>query len=834
MASPPFFCRHGPGNSKNGYICATKSLRMLLRRLCSLSFSLLAVCEAAAQLSVDGYYPYAEPEERRPMLLTDSSLFYRAVRSAPDLYGETADFDLPQVAVRRRGAGWDAECAVLDGIELPYRYFTALRLLGAEQSKQPGTASIPGTVGREDGLRAFRFSGEMPLQPYYASVRFSGRSHLIGARVSATGELGRGWYGSVAADARTGRDLWVQGVFTHALTVGFRLARRFGEGHEVALLLVVPPSMQGTRLSSTEEAFALTGDPLYNPAWGFQNGKVRNSRVRRETVPLGMVVYRGELSPATSLRAALAVEAGVRSYSALGWYDARTPMPDNYRYLPSHTGDRETERAWRAGDERYTQIDWDALIARNRMAGGAAVYALEDRAGRTCDLRGSLLFTTRLAEGLALHYGVAGDRRAARYFKRMRDLLGAEYVVDIDQYLVDDDTYGNRLQNDLRHPDRTIRTGDRFGYDYELHRREVRLFVQAAYRSDRIEAGVAAEFGAATLFRRGRYEKELFPGAGSFGASRRMKFAPYTLKASFGRSFSPRSYLGISAMAAGAAPDAAELFFQPQYNNRTIDDPCAERRYAVEALFRRTGERLEWQATLFASASFDGVRTLRYYDDPAGRFCDLCVSGIARQALGAEVAARITLSPRWRVSLAASAGSYRHIRDPRVVVLSDADNTAVESGATSRMGDCRTGGAPGLAGCAGAGYYGPKGWGFRLSAGYAGARYVEASPLRRTERIVRLAGTTPESFAALTEQERLADAFTLDAALFRRIALGRSSLTATLMLRNLTGGTPRYDGYESLRIRMLHPGDATEYEPHATRYTSAYPRTFSLSLSWRF
>ena len=147
MASPPFFCRHGPGNSKNGYICATKSLRMLLRRLCSLSFSLLAVCEAAAQLSVDGYYPYAEPEERRPMLLTDSSLFYRAVRSAPDLYGETADFDLPQVAVRRRGAGWDAECAVLDGIELPYRYFTALRLLGAEQSKQPGTASIPGTVG---------------------------------------------------------------------------------------------------------------------------------------------------------------------------------------------------------------------------------------------------------------------------------------------------------------------------------------------------------------------------------------------------------------------------------------------------------------------------------------------------------------------------------------------------------------------------------------------------------------------------------------------------------------------------------------------------------------
>ena len=182
MASPPFFCRHGPGNSKNGYICATKSLRMLLRRLCSLSFSLLAVCEAAAQLSVDGYYPYAEPEERRPMLLTDSSLFYRAVRSAPDLYGETADFDLPQVAVRRRGAGWDAECAVLDGIELPYRYFTALRLLGAEQSKgreitvrqldavEHGALGIPPGAAAADGhLRQVEVGG--------LAVEIRGRAH---------------------------------------------------------------------------------------------------------------------------------------------------------------------------------------------------------------------------------------------------------------------------------------------------------------------------------------------------------------------------------------------------------------------------------------------------------------------------------------------------------------------------------------------------------------------------------------------------------------------------------------------------------------------------------
>ena len=184
----------------------------------------------------------------------------------------------------------------------------------------------------------------------------------------------------------------VEGVFTNALTASLRAAKRFGDDHNLSLTLIVPPSVRGTRLSSAEEAFRLTGDRLYNPAWGFQHGKVRNSRVRREFVPLAVFSYRMPVSQSTSLAADFSAEYGTRKYSALGWYDARTPMPDNYRYLPGYTGDRETEQAWRANDARYTQIDWDELIAQNRMAAGHAVYALEDRTERLGDLNFSALF----------------------------------------------------------------------------------------------------------------------------------------------------------------------------------------------------------------------------------------------------------------------------------------------------------------------------------------------------------------------------------------------------------------------------------------------------------
>ena len=807
----------------------------MLKSRCCLLFLLLPSLQAAAQSPDDEYYPYAEREERREVLTTDSAIFYRAVQGVSDLYGDHTDFNLPQVAHKRRGLDYRAARTSLSGVDLPYRYLSLLRLLGAGEERYAGLAPVPGEWGPAGGVRLFRFPEGEPLQPYLASVRFTDRNYLFGVKVAAAKTLGDGWSLSAAADARTGRDMHVEGVFTNALTAGLRLAKRFGEGHELSLLCIVPPSTRGTRLSSSEEAFSLTGDRLYNPAWGFQDGRVRNSRVRRETIPLAVVTYEVPLSPATSLTAAFGAEAGVSKYSMLDWYDARTPMPDNYRYLPSYAGDRETELAWRSNDTRYTQVDWDELIRRNRMAAGHAVYALEDRAERLCNLSANALLTTDVDGRLTLRYGVALRRENTRSYRQMRDLLGAEYITDIDRFLVDDDTYSNLLQNDLRHPDRTIRAGDRFGYDYTLTARTALIHAQADYRADRFRADLSAELGSGAVSRRGHYEKELFPGAQSYGRSRAMRFTPYAFRALAGWAFTPRCYLEAAVQADARIPAAEDLFYQPLYNNRTVDNPVPERTYAAELGWRLTGPVLDLQTTVFAVLTLDGTETRRYYDDTASVYCDMAVTGIGRLSYGIEAAADIRLSYRWRLSLAASAGRYKYARDPVVTVLSDVDNSAVDLRAVSRRGGCETGGAPQLTATAELAWFGSRGWGCRASAGYAGRRYVEPMPLRRTDRIAGQGGITREAFEAFTRQERLADAFTLDASLFKSFYFDRSRLTAALMLRNLLGDadTP-YGGYESLRVRRIRPGDDTLYTPHATRCTYAWPRSFYLTISYRF
>ena len=808
----------------------------MLRKFALTVVFLFVVCGAAAQLPDDEYYPYGTGyEQRTPIVLTDSSLFYRAIQTMPDLYGSISAFNLPYIALGRRGQHYSSEAASFSGLGISSRYFGSLRLLGAREERRAGIAALPEAIGGAGGVRTFRFPGALAEPSCHASVSFTDRNYLAGAKLAYARPAGRGWDVAAAVEARTGRDMHVEGVFTNALTAGFRAARHLGEGHTLGFLLIVPPSVRGTRLSSVEEAFRLTGDNLYNPAWGFQDGKVRNSRVRREFVPLAAATYCVRLSPATWLDMAAGAEYGVRKYSALGWYDARTPMPDNYRYLPGYTGDRETELAWRSNDARYTQVCWDELIARNRMAGGHAVYTLEDRAERIRNLGFDALFTTAPDERLTLRYGFSYRHTRTRSYKQMRDLLGADHITDIDQYLVDDDTYGNLLQNDLRHPGRTVREGDRFGYDYALSTREATVRLSAEYRSDRLRADVALALGDAVVLRRGYYEKELFPGTQSLGRSRRMGFTPYTVKALVGWAFSPRSYLEASAAAGAAVPDAADLFYQPLYNNRTVDDPAAGRFYAAELNFTRTGERLSLRITAFAVVTLDGIQSRRYYDDMAGVYSDMAVTGIGRMACGVEAAADLRLAYRWSLSLAASGGRYKYIRNPRVTVISDVDNSAVDTRAESHMGGCTLGAAPQLTACAELSYFGPRGWGFRASAGYAGLRYVEPVPLRRTARIARQGGITREMFDAFTHQERLGDAFTFDASLFKSFYFGHSRLTASLMLRNLLGDADTvYSGYESLRVRRIRSGDALYFAPHATRYTYAYPRSFYLTISYKF
>ena len=113
--------------------------------------------------------------------------------------------------------------------------------------------------------------------------------------------------------------------------------------------------------------------------------------------------------------------------------------------------------------------------------------------------------------------------------------------------------------------------------------------------------------------------------------------------------------------------------------------------------------------------------------------------------------------------------------------------------------------------------------------------------MRRTDRVSRQGSVSEEIFRRFTEQERLPDAVSVDMAAWKSFRLrgkradSYSRLIVTLSVKNLLGNENMvYSGRESLRIyRKSIAGDYL-YEPFPTRYTYAYPRTYYLSVTYRF
>lgn len=112
---------------------------------------------------------------------------------------------------------------------------------------------------------------------------FTDRRFRQGLRAGiATGTLGGGWAFAAAGTRRWGRDRHIRGVYADEWSLCLSLGRRLGAKNSLSAVFLMAPSERGLRSASTGEAFEASGDRLYNPAWGYQQGRVRPSRVRCE------------------------------------------------------------------------------------------------------------------------------------------------------------------------------------------------------------------------------------------------------------------------------------------------------------------------------------------------------------------------------------------------------------------------------------------------------------------------------------------------------------------------------------------------------------------------
>ena len=686
-------------------------------------------------------------------------------------------------------------------------------------------------------------------------VTLSTKGYNLGIIASSAHSVGEHWSICNESYLRTGRDLHVRGVYTNSAAVNTAAIYRPDSLSTLYIALLLSASDRALRKASYGEAFTLTKDNLYNPAWGYQAGRVRSANTIGQILPQAIVDYSRQLTDRHSLHITATAEVSTTTRGGLEWMGASTPLPDNYRYLPSYFYDQNISQAvtqaWVEQDSRYTQIDFDELYRRNALQ-PQAVYIASDRVTRNTDIALSASASSRFGKGSTLSYGLSARYTRQRNFKRATDLLGGKPFEDIDYFLEDDDTFSNMLLNNMEQPDRVIGRGDRYGYHYAINQLRAGIFVGLEHKRDRFSLSATAEISGCRVERYGYFRKELF-ATNSAGASKAVNISELLVQCNASYLFSPKHMLFGAVTVATEAPEAENLFLQSQYNNRIIDSPTPAQKYAATAGYRMRGAKFGLQTTLFARYDCKMTDVSHIYFDAVSEFSDIVTTDIATLSAGVEVEAQYDIVRGLELSAGLSVGLYRYVGVPRVAIYADKDNRLLGECDIDSAAGLQTGRTPSLTALAAAEYYN-SGWSIRLGAQYYGLRYVVPSLIRRAELVLDHAADEADR-AELLSQERLANAFTMDFKLSKSIYLSRfdrriyrtaaaprftdryprSRVVIMFAVDNLLGSRNIvYRGYESSRLRKKYLWEDFTLKAFPNYYLYGYPRTFYLQIALKF
>ena len=277
-----------------------------------------------------------------------------------DIFNQVTSYNWSSIRFKNRGYLSESQDVYLAGVKMNDA-ITGYSPFSLWSGLNEATRSKDGTVGNE--LASVGFSGCNGSTNIFGDAL----SMRTGKRVSiltnsafyrlrvmgsyATGLMDNGWAFAVNASARLGGNDWIRGVYYRSFAYYLAASKVFDDVNRVHFIFMGTPGERGAQNGSTQEVYDLVKDNMYNSNWGYQNGVMRNARVRRTHEPIAIVKY--EFTPNDDFRAEATglFRFGKNGYTALDWYNAQDPRPDYYRNLPSYfyNADADWNRSSREG-----------------------------------------------------------------------------------------------------------------------------------------------------------------------------------------------------------------------------------------------------------------------------------------------------------------------------------------------------------------------------------------------------------------------------------------------------------------------------------------------------
>ena len=812
-----------------------------------------------------------------------------SLSSSKDLFSRIASYKFSEMRFNIRGYDSQYQDIYLNGIRFndamtgfgPWSLWTGLNDATRNQETVSGLQSADFGIGGIAGMTNINARASQMRKGWrFSMVNANSMYRFRGMLSYASGELDNGWSYAFSFSTRQGGNDYVDGVYYNTYAYFLSAEKRMGwqRNHRLGLTIMAAPSERGAQQASTEEAYKLFGDHYYNPNAGYQNGKMRNSRVRDNHEPIVMLTYNWDITDRTRLSASTSLRFGYNGYSALTWKDGVDPRPDYYRNLPSYyifkmvQGETpESDMSWVEAAEQARQnwtgrMEWDRFYQENYVntpdpTTAEGKYAgdrrpsnvmVEERHTDQLDYNFVANLSHTFRNGSQLMGGVKLRINRTEYYDEVKDLLGGDYWYDIDKFALRD--MGSSVlayQNDVdyylaNNHARFAEEGDKISYDYYAHLRETGAWLQYDARWGKFSMNLGAQAGYTAMWREGRWRKGLFMD-NSYGDSETLDYFTYRVKAHFGVKFSRAHSLEAAFTMIQDAPTFRSAFVSARTRNQVTPGLDTEKIFGGELTYNMDLPFLRARITGFYTEMRDQSKVISFYNDVESTFVNFAMSGIDKRHYGLELGLEIPIYNGLTLNGALSWGKYQYTSNPDFISLAD-NRAEVLVQDKVYWKDFNVESAPQLAANIGLSYRGRRNWFASIDCNMYDGLYLSMNPFYRTK-------TAADSYLKnnngaadlmavrdIRHQQRSGVDAVVNASVGKNWYIHRKyTLGFSLEVKNILNDQDiRTGGYEQMRMNRgrLPQGEGKPAVTHYYRFPEKYfymlGTTYYLNVYFRF
>ena len=608
------------------------------------------------------------------------------------------------------------------------------------------------------------------------SVSYASSNRVYDNRLVVTygsGVNSKGWSYSISGSRRWADEGYIKGTFYDGTSIFASVEKKINKEHSLSLTAFGARTKSGRNGAAVREAFDLTGTHYYNPLWGYQNGKVRNSVVAENFQPILIFSHEWKINDKSDLETSVSYQWGKNKVSGIDWYKAEDPRPDYYRNLPSfdpahgdypasHIQDSTTIANNITSNPDLMQINWNKIYEANQIH-DTAKYVISNRVTDSKRFGFNTTYNTEINDHLAFSLGLSYQKQDLNYYKQLTDLLGGKYFINLNQF-PDQTTLSNPnvIQNDVNNPNQIIHEGSKYGYDYVAHLQKSAIWSQGYWKFDKIDFFLAGQLTIDAYYRTGNVRNGVFAND-SYGDSPTSTFANPAFKGGITYKYNGRSYFYVNSAYIQRAPLFENAFVSPRTRALEVSDIKNEKISSIEGGYIFRSPKVKARATAYMTSFTDITDTRSFYTDEYKTFVNYTLVGISKRHTGLELAAEVNLGKGFGATAVASIGEFVYTDRPVATITQDNKDTLLADGATVYSKNLRVAGGPQKAYTLGLSYRSKKFWSVYTNFNYFTNMYTDFNPARRTLSSLQLVDSSDPRFVQILSQEKLPAQFTMDA-----------------------------------------------------------------------